>query len=95
MLEVAACVDETDEQVSLDVYNAVWPSHAFTMDDVRSFKASVRDHVDCVARIDGVAVGSATDEIAGSVQARTLGEPSTPIMQFGQCPSQQSSPRGR
>ena len=60
MLEVTPCVDEADEQVSLDIYNAVWPSAAFTMDDVRSFKASVRDHVDYVARIRGVAVGSAT-----------------------------------
>jgi GNAT superfamily N-acetyltransferase len=60
VLEVTPCVDEADEQVSLDIYNAVWPSDAFTMDDVRSFKASVRDHVDYVARIRGVAVGSAT-----------------------------------
>ena len=60
MLEVTTCVDEAEEQVSLDIYNAVWPSAAFTMDDVRSFKASVRDHVDYVARIRGVAVGSAT-----------------------------------
>ena len=60
VLEVTTCVDEAEEQVSLDIYNAVWPSDAFTMDDVRSFKASVRDHVDYVARIRGVAVGSAT-----------------------------------
>jgi mycothiol synthase len=59
VLEVTACTDEPDEQVSLDVYNAVWPHETFTMDDVRSFKASVRDHVDYVARRDGVAVGSA------------------------------------
>ena len=63
VLEVTPCVDEADEEVSLDIYNAVWPSDAFTMDDVRSFKASVRDHVDYVARIHGVAVGSATGVI--------------------------------
>jgi mycothiol synthase len=63
VLEVTSCADEADEQVSLDVYNAVWPHEAFTMDDVRSFKASVRDHVDYVARIEGAAVGSATGVI--------------------------------
>ena len=63
VLEVTTCVDEAAEQVSLDIYNAVWPSAAFTMDDVRSFKASVRDHVDYVARIRGVAAGSATGAI--------------------------------
>ena len=31
----------------------------------------------------------------GSAQTRTLGAPSTFIMQFGQCPEQQSSPLGR
>jgi len=59
VLEVTPCVDEADEQVSLDVYNAVWPHDPFTMDDVRSFKAGARDHVDYLARIDGAAVGSA------------------------------------
>jgi GNAT superfamily N-acetyltransferase len=59
VLEVDLCADEADEQVSLDVYNAVWPHDTLTMDDVRSFKASVRDHVDYLARINGVAVGSA------------------------------------
>lgn len=63
MLEVTPCADESDEQVSLDVYNQVWPHDAFTVDDVRSFKASVRAHVDCVARMDGAAVGSATGVI--------------------------------
>jgi len=59
MLEVTPCADERDEQVSLDVYNAVWPHAAFTMDEVRSFKQSVRAHHDVVARLDGVPVGSA------------------------------------
>jgi GNAT superfamily N-acetyltransferase len=58
VLEVTRCVDELDEQVSLDVHNAVWPHETFTMEDVRSFKASVRDHVDYLARMDGAAVGS-------------------------------------
>src|SRR6185312_2527542 len=59
MLELTPCADERDEQVSLDVYNAVWPHAAFTMDEVRSFKESVRAHHDVVARLDGAPVGSA------------------------------------
>jgi GNAT superfamily N-acetyltransferase len=63
VLEVSSRADEQDEQVSLDIYNAVWPHDAVTIDDVRSFYASARDHVDCVARIDGAAVGSAVGVI--------------------------------
>ena len=37
MLAVTPCADERDERVSLDVYNAVWPQSAFTMDEVRSY----------------------------------------------------------
>ena len=59
MLEVTPCVDERDEQLSLDVYNAVWPHAAVTMDEVRSFKQSVREYHDEIARLDGVPVGSA------------------------------------
>ena len=63
MLEVTPCLDEPDEQLSLDVYNAVWPHDPFTLPDVRSFKASVRDHVDHVARVGGTAVGSGVGAI--------------------------------
>jgi len=59
MLDVTLCTDESDERISLEVYNAVWPNDAVTMDEVRSFKASVRAYVDHLARVDGVAVGSA------------------------------------
>ena len=59
MLEVLPCADERDEQVSLDVYNVVWPHAAFTLAEVHSFKQSVRAYHDVVARLDGVAVGSA------------------------------------
>jgi hypothetical protein len=38
---VRECAGEPDEQISLEVYNAVWPHDAITMDEVRSFKASV------------------------------------------------------
>jgi mycothiol synthase len=63
VLEVTACADESDEQVSLEVYNAVWQHEALTMDEVRSFQASVRDHVNFLARLDGAAAGSAVGAI--------------------------------
>jgi GNAT superfamily N-acetyltransferase len=58
MVEVRPCADEPDEQLSLDVYNAVWPHEAVTMDEVRHFKAAMTAHVDLVAWIDGVPAGS-------------------------------------
>lgn len=64
MLEVTLCTDASDERLSLDVYNAVWPHDAITMDEVRSFKASVRASVDHLARLDDVAVGSAVGAIS-------------------------------
>jgi GNAT superfamily N-acetyltransferase len=63
VVEVTPCADELDEQISLDIYNAVCPDDAVTLDEVHSFKASVRDHVDHLARIDGEAVGSAVSVI--------------------------------
>ena len=58
MVDVVPCADEADEQASLDVYNAVWPHDAITMDEVRHFKASVTEHLDLLAWIDGEVVGS-------------------------------------
>jgi mycothiol synthase len=42
----------------LDVYNAVWPTDALTMAEVESFKRSMLDYVDFLARIDGEPAGS-------------------------------------
>ena len=58
MLEIKKCADEPDERLSLEIYNAVWPHEAVTMDEVRHYKASMTDHVDLVARVDGEPVGS-------------------------------------
>jgi mycothiol synthase len=58
VVEVRVCADEREEQVSLDVYNAVWPHEAVTMDEVRHFKAAMTAHVDFVAWIDGEPAGS-------------------------------------
>ena len=58
MVEVRACAGEPDEQLSLDVYNAVWPHEAVTMDEVRHFKAAMTAHVDLVAWIGDEPAGS-------------------------------------
>lgn len=63
MLEVIACAGEPDERVSLEIYNAVWPHEAVTMDAVASFKATARDHADLLAYSSGAAVGSAAAAI--------------------------------
>jgi GNAT superfamily N-acetyltransferase len=63
MIEVLPYADEADEQLGLDVYNAVWPQDRIGIAEERSFRASVRDFVDLLARIDGVVGGSAVGAI--------------------------------
>jgi GNAT superfamily N-acetyltransferase len=58
MVEIRPCAEEREEQLSLDIYNAVWPHEAVTMDEVRHFKAAMTAHTDLVAWIDGEPVGS-------------------------------------
>jgi GNAT superfamily N-acetyltransferase len=58
MVELRSCANEREEQLSLDVYNAVWPHEAVTMDEVRHFKAAMVDFDDLVAWIGGEPVGS-------------------------------------
>jgi GNAT superfamily N-acetyltransferase len=58
MVDVSVCNGAGEEQLSLDVYNAVWPHEAVTMDEVRHFKAAMVDHVDLIAWIDGKPAGS-------------------------------------
>jgi GNAT superfamily N-acetyltransferase len=63
MIEVFPYADEADEQLGLDVYNAVWPQDRIGIPEERSFRASLRDYVDMLARLDGVVVGSAVGAI--------------------------------
>ncbi len=58
-VEIRECASEADEQVSLDIHNAVWPDQAVTMAEVRSFKSSLRGNADFVAVLGGANVGSA------------------------------------
>jgi GNAT superfamily N-acetyltransferase len=63
VLEVTACAGEPDERVSLEIYNAVWPHEAVTMDAVASFQATARDYTGLLAYSGGTAVGSAAAAI--------------------------------
>ena len=56
--KITECAHEADERLSLEIYNAVWPHEAVTMDEVRHYKASMTDHVDLVAWVDDEPVGS-------------------------------------
>jgi mycothiol synthase len=59
VIEVFPCKDEADELASLGVYNEVWPHDKVSLAEVRSYKASLPDHLDLLARVDGRPSGSA------------------------------------
>jgi GNAT superfamily N-acetyltransferase len=63
VVEIVICRDEADEQVSLDVWNEVWPHERVGLPEVHSFKAGLRDNVDLIARVDGTLAGSAVGGI--------------------------------
>jgi GNAT superfamily N-acetyltransferase len=63
MIEIQPSADEAEERISLEVYNAVWPRDAITIDEVHSFKRAMRESVDYVGRIDGTVAGSAVAAI--------------------------------
>jgi GNAT superfamily N-acetyltransferase len=48
-----------DEELSLAIYNEVWPRSAITFDEVESFKRRTLAYVDTLADLDGRTVGSA------------------------------------
>src|ERR1700684_612834 len=58
VLEVTACVDESDELASLEVYNTVWPHDAVTIEAVHSYRDSAQDYIDYLVREDGAVLGS-------------------------------------
>jgi hypothetical protein len=72
VLEVTHCAGEQDERASVEIYRAVWPHAAITIDDNRSFKASVPDHVDCQTRINGATVDSGVIQVRRTGKSRSL-----------------------
>ena len=72
MLEVTACASEPDELASLEVYNAVWPHDAVTIEAVHAFRDSARDYVDYLVREDGVILGCGVGAIFASRARRAV-----------------------
>jgi GNAT superfamily N-acetyltransferase len=64
MIDVATYTGEADELSGLDVYNEVWPHDRVGLDEERSYRASMRDHLDLLARIDGTVGGTALGVIS-------------------------------
>ncbi len=58
-IDVRLAADRADEELSLELFNAVWPQHAVTMAEVDSFKRAALAHADYVAVLDGEPAGSA------------------------------------
>ena len=58
MVEVTPVADEAEEQLSLDAYNETWPHARYALAEVQSFKASLLDYADLLARSDGEVLGS-------------------------------------
>jgi GNAT superfamily N-acetyltransferase len=58
-IAVRRAADRADEELSLELFNAVWPQHAVTMADVDSFKRAALAHADYVAVLDREPAGSA------------------------------------
>src|SRR5919202_4795057 len=58
-IEIQPSASPDDERLSLEIYNAVWPHNAITIDEVHSWKGSLRDHAEYLAHLDGRPAGSA------------------------------------
>jgi GNAT superfamily N-acetyltransferase len=57
-IDIRHATDRADEELSLELFNAVWPHHAVTMAEVDSFKRATIAHADYVAVLDGEPAGS-------------------------------------
>jgi GNAT superfamily N-acetyltransferase len=57
-IDIRLADDRADEELSLELFNAVWPQHAVTMAEVDSFKRAALVHADHIAVLDGLPAGS-------------------------------------
>jgi GNAT superfamily N-acetyltransferase len=57
-IDVRRAADRADEELSLELFNAVWPQHAVTMAEVDSFKRAAIAHADHIGLLDGEPAGS-------------------------------------
>jgi GNAT superfamily N-acetyltransferase len=59
-IEVVLCDDETDDEESLAIYNAVWPWDAISMNEVRSWRSQVLEWAEFLAPDAGSAAVAVT-----------------------------------
>jgi GNAT superfamily N-acetyltransferase len=65
VLEIRRCQSEADEALSLEIYNAVVPTEAVSLEESRAWKAAQREYLDLVGTLDGEPAGSAVIGIRG------------------------------
>ena len=58
MLEVRPCRDDAEREISLDIFNRVWPEDAITMLEVRAWQEHMLAWTDVLAFLDGEPAGS-------------------------------------
>ena len=80
VLEVTPCADSLDELTSLDIYNAVWPRDAVTIDAVHAFRDGAQDYVDYLVRDDGIILGSGVGAILGYRTDRVISLITVPVV---------------
>ena len=80
VLEVTPCADSLDELTSLDIYNAVWPRDAVTIDAAHAFRDSAQDYVDYLVRDNGIILGSGVGAILGYRTDRCVSLITVPVV---------------
>jgi mycothiol synthase len=58
MLEVRPCRDDAEREISLEIYNCVWPEDAISMVEVRAWQEHMLAWTDVLAFVDGEPAGS-------------------------------------
>jgi len=53
MLEIRPCRDDAEREISLDIYNRVWPEDAVSMVEVRAWQEHMLAWTDVLAFLDG------------------------------------------
>ncbi len=64
MIEIRPCTDEAGAELSLSLFNETVPERSATLAESRAWQEGMLDFLDCVAFLDGEAVGSGLATIA-------------------------------
>lgn len=75
MIEIRDVRTDAEELASLEIYNAVWPIAAITIDEARAFRRSLATSFDVLAIEDGAMVGSAAGGVRSQRRDRVFALP--------------------